>query len=81
MKIINKIEPFCHTIIYDYFSEMEIKEMLIEKDNIIDSHNASMLIDKTDKHHLDLKCSIDSFEFYFLKPIQLRYSPQIFLLF
>ena len=38
--------------------------MLIEKDNIIDSHNASMLIDKTDKHHLDLisNTEVDAFD-------------------
>jgi hypothetical protein len=54
MKIVNFTEPFSHTIIYDYFSEVEIEGILNEIDMLCSTFNPVDLLEPDDHHHKSL---------------------------
>jgi Rps23 Pro-64 3,4-dihydroxylase Tpa1-like proline 4-hydroxylase len=54
MKIVNITEPFLHTIIYDYFSDVEVNSIIKEANTIYHSFNPLDLLDSKDEHHKSL---------------------------
>jgi hypothetical protein len=54
MKIVNLTEPFLHTIIYDYFSDVEIDSILNEVNTLRRTFTPLDLLDPNDDHHKSL---------------------------
>ena len=54
MKIVNFTEPFLHTIIYDYLSDIEVERIIAEVSTLRSTFNPLDLLDPKDTHHKDL---------------------------
>lgn len=54
MKIVNFTEPFHHTIIYDYFSEVEVDSIISEANTLYRTLDPLDLLKPGDEHHKNL---------------------------